>query len=95
MKFAILIGETPKGERIVLDGPTEDVDSLVKQIEALTNNGGKAGSGKDAIEIENAVVLHSRKGVIKRRKGLVAGAAVAEQKAKEAKAKAKAKAKAE
>lgn len=66
-KFAITIGETVDGKLEVLDGPSSDVDAIKNNLQALTTAGGKREKKK---AIQHAVILHSQKGVIKRRRGL-------------------------
>lgn len=59
-KFAITVAEID-GEIKVLDGPSEDVDKLREAARKLTAD---SGSGSDSL-----VIMHSKKGVILKRKG--------------------------
>ena len=67
-KFAITVGEQADGKLVVLDGPSADIGGLVDNLVALTNADGKQAGKKP--DIAHAVILHSTKGVIKKRKGL-------------------------
>jgi len=66
-KFAITVGQLADGKLVVLDGPSEDVGAQVDALVKLTNAGG-AGKGKAVVA--DAVILHSTKGVIKKRKDM-------------------------
>ena len=68
-KYAILLGEV-KGKPVVLDGPTSDTDAMVDAIEKLTVSGGKTKVAGKAAQVTDAVILHTTKGVIKKRNNL-------------------------
>ena len=68
-KYAVLLGVVA-GKPVVLDGPTEDTDKMVDAIEKLTLDGGKTKIGGKSVTVEDAVILHTSKGVIKKRNNL-------------------------
>ena len=91
-KFAVTIGQTAKGDLVVVDGPSADVGALKASLEKLVVAGGSQGKGKETIE--NALILHSVRGIIKRRKNLPAIKKLAAHTKKVAAEKAKAEAEA-
>lgn len=66
-KFAITVGVVD-GKLEVLAGPDSDTDAQVDALRALTDAKGERGGKKKPVS--DAVVLHSSKGVIKKRKNL-------------------------
>jgi len=65
-KFAVTIGETAKGELVVVDGPSGDISGLKTGVRELVAKGGKQAGKKPAIA--EAVVIHSARGIIKKQK---------------------------
>ena len=67
-KFAITVG-TVDGKLVVLDGPNADVEAQAQALRTLTDASGKRpGKGKGTVT--DAVILHSSKGVFKKRKNI-------------------------
>ncbi len=65
-KFAITVG-TVKGKLTVLEGPSGDVDGQVKALEELTLANGVKKIGKSQVQVDDAIIMHSTKAVLKRR----------------------------
>jgi hypothetical protein len=67
MKVTTTIG-TIGGKPVVLKDPSGDADAHIAFLRKLTNDGGKLTSGKTTKQVEEAVILHTAKGTLKRRK---------------------------
>jgi hypothetical protein len=66
MKTTITLGIIG-GKDVVLKNPSGDATEHIDFIRKLTLDGGKIESGKTGRQVEQAVVLHTVKGVLKRR----------------------------
>jgi hypothetical protein len=65
-KFSITVGETVKGDLIVLNGPNETANEQRIAVRELSANGGSLGGKKPAIK--EAVIIHSVRGIVKKQK---------------------------
>ena len=65
-KFSLLIGER-NGKAEVLAGPSSDVNEHIQQLKDLTDRAGRVSEGKNSKQYDSAVVIHSTKGVMKKR----------------------------
>lgn len=66
MKFTVTVGMI-EDKFVVIKDPSERATEHTQFISDLTNKKGLIGSGKTAKQVKRAVVLHSTKGVLKRR----------------------------
>jgi len=64
MKVTITLGVDTKGKYHVLAGPGDDHDQQRDYLRKLTDAGGKIKDGNKTIQIAEAMVLHSVKGVM-------------------------------
>jgi len=64
MKLAITIALDAAGKPDILAGPNADIDGQVEALRKLTDKSGKIGKA----QYVEAVILHTVKGPIKRRK---------------------------
>jgi len=65
-KFSITVGETVKGDLIVLNGPNETANEQRIALRELSAKSGELGGKKPAIK--EAVVIHSVRGIVKKQK---------------------------
>ena len=70
-KYAVTIGII-NDKPIVIDGPSADVTGMVETLNKLSDDAGKTKVGGKAVTVDEAVILHTTKGVIKRRKDMPA-----------------------
>lgn len=68
MKLTVTIGIDAKNKPLIVAGPDGDVDGQIANLRTITNNGGKIGTGKTAVKLAEAVIVHTSKGTLKRRK---------------------------
>ena len=68
-KYAVTIGLI-NDKPVVIDGPSDDVTGMVDSLDKLTNDAGKTKVGGKEVTVDEAVILHTTKGVIKRRKDI-------------------------
>jgi hypothetical protein len=66
LKTTVTIG-TINGKHAVLKEPSEDADAHIAFIRDLTNAGGIITAGKTEKKVEEAIVLHSARGLMRRR----------------------------
>lgn len=66
MKTTVTMGLI-NDKHVVLKDPSIEVDDHIKFIRDLTNKGGKIESGKTMKQVQEAIVVHSVKGLLKRR----------------------------
>ena len=57
-----------RGKPVTLVDPSEDVNPHIEFIKSLTDNGGVIESDKKKSKVEQAIVVHSIKGILKERK---------------------------
>lgn len=67
-KYSVMIGEDKDGKLDVIC--VGDFDTLRKQLEQITLDGGKVGSGKSVKQFVDVDLLHCQKGRMKTRRGL-------------------------
>ena len=68
MKVTVTIGIDSKGKYLVVNGPSDDVDGQKAAIKAITNDGGKCKVDGKPVQLAEACVVHSTKGMLARRK---------------------------
>ena len=66
MKTTVTLGLI-NDKHVVLKDPSIEVDDHIKFIRQLTSKGGKIESGKTFKQVQEAIVVHSVKGMLKRR----------------------------
>jgi len=64
MKLTITLGIDTKGNARVLAGPDADTDGQRDKLRELTDRGGKIKSGKSTIQLVEAAVFNTAKGII-------------------------------
>ena len=68
MKVTVTIGQDVKGEYHIIAGPNEDVNGQRDNLRAITDKNGKMGTGKNAVQLAQAAIIHSTKGRLLGRK---------------------------